>query len=224
MRRTNPPSKVLRISYKKENRRYTTTSINPKLLTDHTDQTTSRYAAVFEQTLILRTNSLQLDDEVKIQFRNNKNGIHTSSSTLGVCTVKVGDIYSHLLNFYQNELLMKESLLSEGEVYSFDEIAQNASHKSTLVVPAPQEFTLMRPPKKLQDPLEDLFEAITNEMRDIERCDEELKKSLETESVHSYSSFPGNELNKKEADTKSVVSKNERLFGSISLSFFPIQW
>lgn len=161
---------------------------------------------------------------MKIQFRNNKNGIHTSSSTLGVCRVRVGDIYSHLLNFYQNELSMKESHLSEGHVYSSDEIVQNASYNSTLVVPAPQEFTLMRPPKKLEDPLEDVFEAITNEMRDIERCDEELKKTLDAESVHSYSSFPGNAVNKKEADTKSVVSKNERLFGSISLSFFPIQW
>ncbi len=120
MRRTNPPSKVLRISYKKENRRYTTTAINPKLLTDQPDQTTSHYAAVFEQTIVLRTKSLQLDDEVKIQFRNNKNGIHTSSSTLAVCRIKVGDIYSHLLNFYQNELSMKlsmkESHLSEGLV------------------------------------------------------------------------------------------------------------
>mmetsp|Transcript_21012 Transcript_21012/g.34666 ORF Transcript_21012/g.34666 Transcript_21012/m.34666 type:complete len:1329 (+) Transcript_21012:3-3989(+) len=226
MRRTNPPSKILRISYKKGNRRYTTTSINPKLLTDHPgNETISHYAAIFEQTLILRTNNLQLDDEVKIQFRNNKNGIHTSSSTLGLCRVRVGDIYSHILNLHQNELLRQESRLSEDYLYSADEFTYNGSNKSTLIVPAPQEFTLMRPPKKkLEDPLEDLFEAITNEMRDIERCEEDLKKTLETASVHSDSSFPGNGANTKEIDTKSIVSKNERLFGSISLSFFPIQW
>ena len=225
MRRTNPPSKVLRISYKKENRRYTTTSINPKLLTDHPgNETTSHYAAIFEQTLILRTNNLQLDDEVKIQFRNSKNGI-TSSSTLGVCRVRIGDIYSHVLNLHRNELLRQESRLSEEHLFSVDEVTYLGSSNSTLIVPAPQEFTLMRPPKKkLEDPIEDLFDAIANEMRDIERCEEDRRKTLETESVHSDSSFPGNRENKKEVDTKSIVSKNERLFGSISLSFFPIQW
>ena len=161
---------------------------------------------------------------MKIQFRNNKNGINTASSTLGMCKVRVGDIYTHVLKLHHNELLRKESRLSEEHVYSSDEITQNASTKgSSLIVPAPQEFTLMRPPKKLEDPVEDLFEAITNEMRDIERCEEELKKT-EIDSVYSYSSFPGDGKKKKENDTKSVVGKNERLFGSISLSFFPIQW
>jgi hypothetical protein len=227
MRRTNPPSKVICIKYKKDNRRYTTSAINPKLLTDHPgSQTTSHYAAIFEQTLILRTNNLQLEDEVIIQFRNNKNGLNTSSSTLGTCKVRVGDIYSNLLRLHQSELLRKESRLSEEHVYSPDEITtQNASTKSpSLIVPAPQEFTLMRPPKKLGKPLEDVFEAITNEMRDIERCEEELKKTLESESIHSDSSFPGNGIKKKEEDTKSILNKNERLFGYISLSFFPIKW
>jgi hypothetical protein len=227
MRRTNPPSKVLCIKYKKENRRYTTTSINPKLLTDHPgSQTTSHYAAIFEQTLILRANNLQLEDEVNIQFRNNKNGMNTSSSTLGTCKLRVGDIYSHLLKLHQNELVRRESRLSEEHAHSFDEItAPHASTKSSsLIVPAPQEFTLMRPVKKLERPLEDVFEVITNEMRDIQRCEEELKKTLESESIHSDSSFPGYGIKKKEEDIKSILNKNERLFGFISLSFFPIKW
>jgi len=187
---------------------------------------TSHYAAVFEQSIILRANNLQFTDEVKIQFRNSKisKGIVNTSSTLGTCKFRIGDIYSHLLKLHHDELVRKESRLSEEHVHISDEIrSQNASIKcSSLIVPPPQEFALMRTPKKSK-PLDDVFEAISNEMRGIQRCDEELKKSLETDSVHSDSSFLGKKK-KKEEDIKSVLSKNERLFGSISISFYPIPW
>lgn len=144
-----------------------------------------------------------------------------------MCKVRVGDIYSHVLKLHHDELLRKESRLSEEHVRSNDEITSlNASTKksSSLIIPAPQEYTLMRPPKKKSEkPVEDVFEAITNEMRDIQRWEEELKKTLES-SVHSDSSFPGYGAKKKEEDPKSILNKNERLFGTISMSFFPIKW
>ena len=224
IRRKNPPSKQIRIRYKKENRRYTTTTINTKLLSDHPfNQTTSHYAAVFEQTLILRASNLQLEDEVKIQFRNNKLTEGTNmSSTLGQCKIKVGDMMSHILKFHQDVLLKKESRLLEGYHQKSDETISQATNTKSLIIPSPQEFSLMRPPKKAEKADDNVFETIANEMREIERCEEELKKKLESDSVHSEMSFL--EGKKKEEDTKGILNKHERLFGSVSISFYPIQW
>lgn len=68
-RRKNPPRKVVRICYNKEKRKYNTTSVKPKLLSDHSGKKVALsqdlYAVCFEETIVLQASDLQLVDEGK---------------------------------------------------------------------------------------------------------------------------------------------------------------
>ena len=73
----------------------------------------------------------------------------------------------------------------------------------------------------------DIFEAIGEEMDSIREADE---KSFHLDSNLVQSDSEDNSLFEEAAkkatmlDGSNIFSSNERLFGNISLSFFPILW
>ena len=73
---------------------------------------------------------------------------------------------------------------------------------------------------------DNIFEAINEEMEGIREAEEAALNALDSDSASDYSdsSFLFGAMGKKakEEDGSSIVKGNERLFGSISLSFFPI--
>lgn len=134
---------------------------------------------------------------------------------LGVCKLSVGDIYSSVLLFYNEQLKRKEcNLLAE------------TSPADSLIIPVPQECALFKSCKKQEREHKDVFEAIGDELEAIEKNEEDTFNLLDSDSSGSDSddtSFLGGKKAKEE-DSASVVKANERLFGSVSLSFFPIPW
>jgi hypothetical protein len=68
-RRKNPPRKAVSIMHEKDNYHYITAPIRPKLLSDAPGNLVlSHYAVTFEETLILHSSDLQLDDIGNITF------------------------------------------------------------------------------------------------------------------------------------------------------------
>lgn len=224
-RRKNPPRKLVSIMHEKDKYHYITYPVRPKLLSDKPGNLVlSHYAVVFEETIILRSSDLQLGDRIAINFWNHRGlkAATTRAKPLGVCNLSVGDIYSSVLEFYEEQLRRKESNLSLETV---------ASNTDSLIIPALQECALFRPCKKSTRGNNDMFDVIHEEMEAIEKIEEDrLLQTFDSESSSESdsddSSFLGGELGKKakEEDLASLINANERLFGSVSLSFFPIPW
>lgn len=150
-----------------------------------------------------------------------------SSKLSGVCTLTVGDIYSSIVHLYTQQLKDIEANLSQEIFNSSTQTTQSVStrgtHRKTLIVPAPQEYSLFRPAKAKKAAMGDIFEAIAGEMESIRK--QESEASIDSDSVRSDNSdsFLGDtgKVAKDEDESKTFKS-NERLFGSISLSFFPV--
>ncbi len=74
----------------------------------------------------------------------------------------------------------------------------------------------------------DIFEAIGEEMASIREADEKSLHRLDSSLVPSDSEdsslFEGGTKKATMIDGSNILSSNERLFGNISLSFFPILW
>jgi len=236
-RRKNPPRKVVNILYNKEKRQYVTSSTRPKLLSDRPGKLAlaqDHYVVCFEENIILESYDLQLSDEVVIQFGNRK----ITKSALerfklsGECKLTVGDIYAYVLHFYREQIRGVESKLSEETTNKASGTPSQAARASeayaeSLIIPAPQEYSLFRPPKiKSQLVTRDIFETIGEEMKSIRES--EALDALDLDSVHSESelSFLLHNGNKKTKDRgeANIAKVNEKLFGSISLSFFPVSW
>ena len=150
-----------------------------------------------------------------IQCRNQR-GLKSSTtraSSLGMCKLSVGDIYSFILHHHNEELRRKESHL----------MTQDDCAKS-LITPTTQEFALFKTPK-IRNP-EDIIETIAEEMAAIEKSEKDKFKLFDnsSESESDDSSFLGGAKKTKEEGPSSIVKSNERLYGSVSLSFFPISW
>ena len=142
----------------------------------------------------------------------------TRATPLGVCKLSVGDMYASVLQIYEEQLKRKESSLSAK--------AATASADS-LIIPPPQECALFRPCKIQTTGSRNIFDAIGEELAAIKMSEEDkfaFFHSSDSSDSDSDSSFLGGENKAKEEDPASVVKANERLFGSISLSFFPIPW
>jgi vacuolar-type H+-ATPase subunit E/Vma4 len=78
-------------------------------------------------------------------------------------------------------------------------------------------------PKAASD-RKDIFEAIQEEMGAIGKTEEDRIAMFASDSdAESVSSFLSNEKKTLE-ETGDLVKRNERLFGNVSLSFFPIPW
>lgn len=153
-------------------------------------------------------------------FFRNYHGLKSATTKnrtpLGVCKLSVGDMYSSILFFYNEQLKRKESNL-----------VVETSTADSLIVPVPQECALFKSCKRRERDCKDVFEAIGDEMEAIEKNEEDAFNLLHSDSSGSDSddtSFLGGGKKTKEEDPASVVKANERLFGSVSLSFFPIPW
>jgi len=217
-RRKNPPRKLVSIMHEKDKYHYITAPIRPKLLSDAPGNLVlSHYAVTFEETLIIRSTDLQLGDVVSINFWNH-NGLKsatTRAKPLGQCKLSIGDIYTSALHLYQEQLRRKESNLLTGDAVT-----------DSLIVPVPQECALFRLVKKAKPAYRDIFDAIGEEMAAIEKSEEDKFAVFDSDSSESDSdtSFLDDGGKAKDEDPASLVKANERLFGSVSLSFFPIPW
>ena len=219
-RRKNPPRKFVSIMHEKDKFHYITAPIRPKLLADAPGNLViSHYAVTFEETLILRSSDLQLGDKVAINFWNNRvvKGATTKATPLGVCKLSVGDIYSSVLDLYAAQLKRKESNLASDDVAA-----------DSVIIPVPLECALFRQSKKqTTSDNRGMFEAIGEEMAAIQKSEEDLFASLYDDDSSDYDSddsFLNEKSKEKEEDPAVVLRANERLYGSISLSFFPIPW
>ena len=147
----------------------------------------------------------------------------TKAKSLAVCNISVGDMYSHALTFYLEQLKCKESNLAKG-VSATRNSVEDDQPGMPLILPAPQEFPLFRPLTKSTSDRKDIFEAINEEMVAIQKTEEERIAMFASDSdAESDSSFL-NEGTNVDEETGDLIRRNERLFGSVSLSFFPIPW
>jgi hypothetical protein len=128
-----------------------------------------------------------------------------------------------MVQFYREELARKEKCLS-------DEVSFNSGKEETasisLNTPIIQEFCLFRP-CKTKFAGGDILEAVRDEIMAIQKKEDDVFGAFDSDSndSDSDSSFLGGENKKaKKDDPLDSVSANERLFGTISLSFFPIPW
>lgn len=97
----------------------------------------------------------------------------------------------------------------------------------SLITPVTQECALFRPCRKQKSDQRDIFDAIGEELAAIEKSEQNKLAMFDSDSSESDSddSFLNDaEKKNKKGDPAGVVKANERLFGSISLSFFPIPW
>ena len=170
--------------------------------------------------------------------RNNKimGTARDRTKPLAACVLTVGDMYSSILHFYREQLMRTESNLSEYLIKGSHELfhkcpmvqplSNSATNESSLIIPAPQEFSLFRPPRKPKSLTGDIFEAIGQEISSIRKSEEEASNVLDSDSVQSDSdsSFLGGRMKVKDEGMSNVIKANERLYGSISLSFFPVPW
>ncbi len=133
-------------------------------------------------------------------------------------------MYAHALRYYLEQLKQVESNLAKGAVPAHHHLA-NQSSDTALLLPAPQEFPLFRPLKKSKGDRKDIFEVISEEIAAIKKTEEDRVAMFASDSdAESDSSFISTGKKTDDEDADDLVSRNERLFGSVSLSFFPIPW
>lgn len=97
------------------------------------------------------------------------------------------------------------------------------SQSDNLLIPVPQEYSLVRCPKT-STPSADMLELVRQEIVSIQRdVDERFQGEDDDDFVSPDSLFNIGKKAKKDESSGSA-SANEKLFGSISLSFFPVAW
>jgi len=150
------------------------------------------------------------------------------ATALAVCNISVGDMYYHALTFYLEQLKRVESNLAKGVSSNHSALGEPTQHHhddQSLVLPSVQEFPLFRPLAKLSSDRKDIFEAINEELVAIEKTEEDRLAMFASDSdAESDSSFLSSGRKTEDEGTEDLLSRNERLFGNISLSFFPIPW
>jgi hypothetical protein len=141
-----------------------------------------------------------------------------------------------ILHYYRERLNDIEAKLSD-EITSRSSLhpcadaksqagSNTGTQKKTLIVPAPQEYSLFRPVKGKVF-VGDIYEAIGEEMEAIREAEEDKVNKEDFDSAQSESDVSfllGGSTGKKTKvqDKSEIVRANERLFGSVSLSFFPV--
>ncbi len=174
-----------------------------------------------------------------IQFRNSKLGKHRigPSRPSGLCRLTIGDMHSSILHFYKEQLKNTETTLAEQITNVSNKTftphprpeaaSEHGAQTVSIIIPAPQEFPLFRP-AKARVFTGDIFEAIGEEMESIREADEKSLHGFDSSLVQSDSEdsslFDGGAKKATMLDRSNILSSNERLFGNISLSFFPILW
>ena len=121
-------------------------------------------------------------------------------------------------------MIRNDARLAKDVINDSDELF-NPSHREpdnseNLVIPPPQEYSLFRSPKA-GAPATDTLNLVRQEIVAIQRDAEERQEEDDDKFVSPDSMF---NIGKKAKKEEPSGSANERLFGNISLSFFPISW
>lgn len=157
-------------------------------------------------------------------FRNHK-GLKlatTKSRPLAHCILNVSDIYSSIVEFYKEQLAQRERRLAE-------EVSLKPSKTDTeptlkMNVPSTEEFCLFRPCKSNLIG-EDILECVREEITSIQKKEEDAFGSYDSDfDSDSDDDLYGGKKKAKKDSSQDDVRANERLYGTISLSFFPIPW
>ena len=146
----------------------------------------------------------------------------TRAKPLAVCRLSVGDMYSSMLR-HCNEVLLRQDRILSSAITDPEFAADNED----LITPAIQECPMFRPVKKSVNNNENIFSAINEEMAAIQQSEQDKMKIFDSDSEDSDSDdsfLHENGKDRKTEDIASLVRANERLFGNVSLSFFPIPW
>lgn len=98
-----------------------------------------------------------------------------------------------------------------------------AEYRNSLVIPAPQEFSLFRT-SYTNTSNTDMLDIVQKELSSIQRSEEERLKDDDSDSYVSPDTLFDNGQKVRTADAEHGVRISERLYGTISLSFFPIPW
>lgn len=138
----------------------------------------------------------------------------------------IGDMYSHILNFHRELMVRNDIMLAQDIVDTSEDLFHPSSknpQSDNLVIPSPQEFSLFRSPKASKSSAA-MFDLVNQELVSIQRdAEEKLQDQDEDEFVSPDSLFLIEKKARKDEPSGSATA-NEKLFGSISLSFFPIAW
>ena len=160
------------------------------------------------------------------QLHRNHKTLKTTrkAKALAVCKISVGDMYTHALRFYQEQLKRVESNLAR-EASSAHHNPDDQSFDVPLLLPAPQEFPLFRPVEKSKYDRKDIFEAISEEIVAIQKTEADRVAMFDSDSeAESDSSLLNDGKKTDDEGIGDLITRNERLFGNVSLSFFPIPW
>lgn len=120
-----------------------------------------------------------------------------------------------MVAFYKERQSRKEKGLSD-EINS--DRPREGDKSLPFIVPTPQEFALFRlcKPTFLQD---DVVSAVCDEITSIQKKEEDAFGMYDSDNL----SVDEKKKAKKD-ESENDVHSNERLYGTISLSFFPIPW
>ena len=144
---------------------------------------------------------------------------------LGTCKVTVGDMYSFILHNHKEQMIRNDNKLAQNVMESSNALFQprtvEESSSDDIIIPSPQEYQLFRLPKT-STPNTDMFDLVRQELVSIQRDEEERLQDKDDDSYDNPDSLFGMKTKKDEASGS--ASSNEKLFGTISLSFFPIVW
>ena len=152
--------------------------------------------------------------------------IKSAAMPLGTCKMRIGDIYSYILNFHHEKMVHYDSTLASNVVNKADDLFNttlNEHAPKDLVVPIPQEYLLYRTPKSIT-PNNDTFDLVRQELVSIQRDEEERLQDKDDDSYVSPESAFNIGKKFKKNESSGSASTHEKLFGNISLSFFPINW
>lgn len=122
-----------------------------------------------------------------------------------------------MVGFYKEQLAQKEKRL----VGAVSPVPEKHEPPNNIHVPIIQEFCLFRPCKS-NFVGDDILEAAREEILSIQQKEQDAFDSYDSDFDSDDSMF-GRKKPKKD-EPSDEIRLNERLYGTISLSFFPIPW
>ena len=187
------------------------------------------YIVPYEQTIVIRCADLQLTDQLLVQFFDKRIFKKKRGKSLSVCYLSLGDIYTFMNNFYQEQLRNQTTAITNGYRNQFQHEENQGINDNSLAIPCFQEFAMMKSTRrknKRKSQTGDILRKISDEMLNIE---EENRKEMEYMESNSFSesedSFDVTNGKAKEGTSRTIKASDfEQLHGHLSLSFFPILW
>lgn len=121
----------------------------------------------------------------------------------------------------QDDVVISNDLFNSGA--DNPRSSTRAENRNSLVIPAPQEFSLFRT-SYTNIPSAEMLDIAQKELSSIQRSEEERLQDDDSDSYVSPDTLFENGQKARTDEAEHGVRINERLYGTISLSFFPIPW